>query len=108
MEGRIAFAKKQRNARQEWYAFFGWFLFVLLLGSNPAFGQLPQAKLEPNGTSLLVWPFEDSFPIDYQSGSHSWRLLCGHYCGLHQGVDRFALDWHTYRSTSCGWGLKAP
>ncbi len=108
MEGRIAFAKKQRNVRQEWYAFFGWFLFVLFLGSSPAFGQLPQAKLEPDGTSLLVWPFEDSFPIDYKSGSHSWRLLCGHYCGLHQGVDRFALDWHTYRSTSCGWGLKAP
>lgn len=73
-----------------------------------SFGQSPQAILNPEGSSQLVWPFEDSFPINYQSGSHSWRLLCGHYCGLHQGVDRFALDWHTYRASSCGWGLNAP
>ncbi len=108
MEFRIAFAKNQRNACPEWLLSPGSCLFLLMLLVHPVFSQPQQAELKPNATSLLVWPFEDSFPIDYQTGSHSWRLLCGHYCGLHQGVDRFALDWHTYRSPSCGWRLNAP
>jgi len=108
MEGRIAFAKKQRNVFPDWLSTPGRWLFVWTLIVNSSFLPAQQVELNPNATSLLAWPFEDSFPIDYFSGSHSWQMICGHNCGLHHGVDRFALDWSTYRATSCGWGLQAP
>lgn len=60
------------------------------------------------GNNLLVWPFENSYHIDYFSGSNGWSMVNGAGGGLHQNSDFFAFDWLRPSVTTCGIDFKAP
>lgn len=80
-------------------------LFAVLF-SGPIAAQ--QAQVGEGQSSLLIWPFENSFYVDETHGSDGWTMICGHGCGLHKASDHFALDWSRRPYSACGSKFYAP
>ncbi|GAB5555150.1 MAG: hypothetical protein Sapg2KO_47410 [Saprospiraceae bacterium] len=81
--------------------------FCLLLFLVPISAQEAQFATD-GGECFLVWPFDNSYPINFYSGSNGWSMINGSARGLHHGSEYFALDWVRPQLPTCGIPFKAP
>jgi hypothetical protein len=83
-------------------------LLLTLIQLIPCIGFSQEAQVGENGRTLLVWPFDESFYIDQNVGSHGWNMICGPGCGYHKNSDQYALDWSRTGLSACGSVFNAP
>jgi hypothetical protein len=83
-------------------------LLFTLIQLIPIIGFSQQAQIGEKGRTLLVWPFDESFYIDQNVGSHGWNMICGPGCGYHKNSDQYALDWSRAGLSACGSVFNAP